>query len=209
MRRSQLDRYLAAEKEYTTTKQGTKRSKQLQRHYANEMALYICLVVWTAVPPVRSQVLRKAIMSEPPKNPDPKAVYVWYDDSKQRYIFKYGKLKCGGRQLPLPVSVNDQLHKYMNEARPLLDIIDNKSHLFVGRSAGKPMFESGFSSWIKGMFTSHGVNTTAHILRHSKVTHKIESGASAVEMVAMSKVMEQTVQTQQDTYNRMSLTPSA
>jgi len=217
VRRKQHQEYLATQKKYFRCK--SKNSKQAitrQKLYANAMAQYIALVLWTSIPPVRSQVLRGAIMSAPPKNPCPKAVYLWYDIKKERLLFKYGKLKTENAQIPLPNTVTAVIHKYMTEVRPLLsdisssnDLVKNNGgpYLFVGKNKQKQMSVQRFSGWVSSMFQRHGVTTTAHILRHAKVTHKIETGATAVEMVAMSKVMGQTVATQQAVYNR--LTPSA
>ena len=75
VRQQQKKRYISARTAMEKLKRKGSKEKRIARlsiAYASEMARYIVLfLLWTAIPPVRSQVFRHATLSDPPATEKP------------------------------------------------------------------------------------------------------------------------------------------
>lgn len=108
----------------------------------------------------------------------------------------------GSKQRLVPVggAARDAIHRYLEEARPLLikDRSISRDSLFLNQRDGAPLVRSAFWQSLRKYLTQAGITkrVTPHTLRHSFATHLLEGGAGlrdVQELLGHSSIITTTI----------------
>jgi hypothetical protein len=192
--------------------------------WANSFKKFMLLSLWTRVPPVRSQVVRKLKLSNIKSKSHENQIY--WDENKNSYVMYFPHHKtAGGKKakkktdsVALPSELNPHVEKYVREALPvLLKAAKCPSQLakfgseattnLLPNTKGQQCSPGSFSKWVQRMWKDlTGKPMNAHKIRSIMVTDLYNRSTTLQTRQAYASSMGQTMGTQEDIYCKQNRT---
>jgi hypothetical protein len=198
-------------------------SKSTKLTWAQNFQDYLLCMMWTKVPPVRSQVVRSLRLLPLPHKSE--ASRLSWDARKDCYVMYFPHHKTGSKKkgapysdmIPLPKDVTGHINRYISEAlpiklaaasKPIEANFDSGVFLFLN-SKGEFYGGSNFSGYIQQMWKRHLPSHKAlrgHTIRKIMVTDLYNRPTTLSERLSWAATMGHSLKTQQEIYNLQSRT---
>jgi hypothetical protein len=198
-------------------------SRSTKLKWAQNFQDYLLCMMWTRVPPVRSQVVRSLRLLPLPHKSE--ASRLSWDAIKDCYVMYFPHHKTGSKKkgapysdmIPLPKDVTGHINRYISEAlpiklaaasKPIEANFDSGVFLFLN-SKGEFYGGSNFSGYIQQMWKRHLPShkpLKGHTIRKIMVTDLYNRPTTLSERLSWAATMGHSLKTQQEIYNLQSRT---
>ena len=191
-------------------------SKKAKLQWAQDFQDYMLCMMWTRVPPVRSQVVRSLRLL--PLQHQSKASRLSWDCKKGCYVMYFPHHKTGSTKrgagysdmVPFPTDMTVLINRYISEALPIKLAAANKpvdasfdSGIFLFLNTKGSFFcQPAFSAWVQKMWErSVGHSVKGHTIRKIMVTDLYNRPSSLQERLSWAATMGHSLRTQEEIYN--------